>query len=126
MTALSRQGWFLIEFLKWYFSKYWQVRTRRVFAQAVTYSTLTIIKLQFNVFSHIIITAQILYVYHRLSLSIHLAMSGLVYIAIAFSEFCWPGNADYRIHPSHNKILSREIAISCYMLHMYEISIKEI
>ena len=28
---------FLIEFLKWYFSKYWQVRTRRVFAQTVTY-----------------------------------------------------------------------------------------
>ena len=28
---------FLIEFLKWYFLKYWQVRTRRVFAQTVTY-----------------------------------------------------------------------------------------
>ena len=35
---LPRQGWlFLIEFLKWYFSKYWQVRTRPVFAQTVTY-----------------------------------------------------------------------------------------
>ena len=28
---------FLIEFLKWYFSKYWQVRTRQVFTQTVTY-----------------------------------------------------------------------------------------
>ena len=28
----------LIEFLKWYFSKYWQVRTRRVFAQTVTFA----------------------------------------------------------------------------------------
>ena len=37
MSPLPRQGWlFLIEFLKWYFSKYWQVRTRRVFAQTVT------------------------------------------------------------------------------------------
>ena len=34
------QGWlFLIEFLKWYFSKYWQVQTRRVFAQTVTYTS---------------------------------------------------------------------------------------
>ena len=30
---------FLIEFLKWYFSKYWQVRTRQVFAETVTYYT---------------------------------------------------------------------------------------
>ena len=30
-------GYFLIEFLKWYFSKYWQVRTRRVFGQTITY-----------------------------------------------------------------------------------------
>ena len=37
MLPVSRQGWFLIEFLKWYFSKYWQVRTRWVFAQTVTY-----------------------------------------------------------------------------------------
>ena len=38
MSPLPRQGWlFLIEFLKWYFSKYWQVRTRPVFAQTVTY-----------------------------------------------------------------------------------------
>ena len=29
---------FLIEFLKLYFSKYWEVRTRRVFAQTVTYT----------------------------------------------------------------------------------------
>ena len=37
MSPLPRQGWlFLIEFLKWYFSKYWQVRTRPVFAQTVT------------------------------------------------------------------------------------------
>ena len=28
---------FLIAFFKWYFSKYWQVRIRRVFAQTVTY-----------------------------------------------------------------------------------------
>ena len=28
---------FLIKFLKWYFLKYWQVQTRRVFAQTVTY-----------------------------------------------------------------------------------------
>ena len=28
---------FLIKFLKWYFSKYWQVQTRRVFAQTVTH-----------------------------------------------------------------------------------------
>ena len=27
---------FLIEFSKWYFSKYWQVQTRWVFAQTVT------------------------------------------------------------------------------------------
>ena len=27
---------FLIKFLKWYFLKYWQVQTRRVFAQTVT------------------------------------------------------------------------------------------
>ena len=40
MTPLPMQGWlFLIEFLKWYFSKYWQVRTRWVFAQTVTYVT---------------------------------------------------------------------------------------
>ena len=32
---------FLIEFLKWYFSKYWQVRTRPVFAQTVTYTNYT-------------------------------------------------------------------------------------
>ena len=39
MSPLPRQGWlFLIEFLKWYFSKYWQVRTRPVFAQTVTYT----------------------------------------------------------------------------------------
>ena len=31
---------FLIEFLKWYFSKYWQVQTRPVFAQTVTYDWL--------------------------------------------------------------------------------------
>ena len=38
MSPLPRQGWlFLIAFLKWYFSKYWQVRTRPVFAQTVTY-----------------------------------------------------------------------------------------
>ena len=38
MTPVPRQGWFfLIEFSKWYFSKYWQVPTRRVFAQTVTY-----------------------------------------------------------------------------------------
>ena len=38
MTPLPRQGkaGFLIEFLKWYFSKYWQVRTRPVFTQTVT------------------------------------------------------------------------------------------
>ena len=40
---------------------------------------------------------QILYVCHRLSLSIHLDMPGLVYIIIAFSEFCQPGNADHRM-----------------------------
>ena len=40
MSPLPRQGrLFLIEFLKWYFSKYWQVRTRPVFAQTVTYYT---------------------------------------------------------------------------------------
>ena len=39
MSPLPRQGWlFLIEFLKWYFSRYWQVRTRRVFAQTVTFA----------------------------------------------------------------------------------------
>ena len=37
MTPVPRQGWFLIEFLKWYFLKYWQVQTRRVFAKTVTY-----------------------------------------------------------------------------------------
>ena len=38
MSPLPRQGWlFLIEFLKWYFSKYQQVQTMRVFAQTVTY-----------------------------------------------------------------------------------------
>ena len=43
MSPLPRQGWlFLIEFLKWYFSKYWQVRTRPVFAQTVTYYVSTI------------------------------------------------------------------------------------
>ena len=31
---------FLIEFLKWYFSKYWQVQTRQIFAQTVTYTIL--------------------------------------------------------------------------------------
>ena len=47
MSPLPRQGWlFLIEFLKWYFSKYQQVQTMRVFAQTVTYVLLTsIIKL---------------------------------------------------------------------------------
>ena len=29
---------FLIEFIKWYFSKYWQVPTTRVFVQIVTYT----------------------------------------------------------------------------------------
>ena len=43
MSPLPRQGWlFLIEFLKWYFSKYWQVRTRPVFAQTVTNNQYTI------------------------------------------------------------------------------------
>ena len=38
MSPLPRQGWlFVIEFLKWYFLKYWQVRTRLVFTQTVTY-----------------------------------------------------------------------------------------
>ena len=38
MSPLPRQGWlFLIELLKWYISKYWQVQTRPVFAQTVTY-----------------------------------------------------------------------------------------
>ena len=38
MSPLPRQGWLLlIKFLKWYFLKYWQVRTRPVFAQTVTY-----------------------------------------------------------------------------------------
>ena len=32
------KGGFLTEFLKWYFLKYWQVRTRPVFAQTVTYT----------------------------------------------------------------------------------------
>ena len=37
MSPLPRQGWFFsIEILKWYFSKYWQVQTRTVFAQTVT------------------------------------------------------------------------------------------
>ena len=36
----------LIEFLKWYFSKYWQVRTRWVFAQTVTYSHVCTYKTQ--------------------------------------------------------------------------------
>ena len=44
MSPLSRQGWLvLIEFLQWYFSKYWQVRTSLVFAQTVTYAGLTLI-----------------------------------------------------------------------------------
>ena len=39
MSPLPRQGWlFLIEFLKWYFSKYWQVRTRVVFAQTIIHN----------------------------------------------------------------------------------------
>ena len=38
MSPLPRQGWlFLIEFLEWYFSKYWQVQTRPVFTQTVTH-----------------------------------------------------------------------------------------
>ena len=41
--------------------------------------------------------AQILYVCRRVNLSIHLDMPGIVYIAIAFSEFCQPGNADHRM-----------------------------
>ena len=48
MTPLPRQGWlFLVEFLKWHFSKYWQVQTRWVFAQTVTF----IIKMHCH-FSH--------------------------------------------------------------------------
>ena len=44
MSPLPRQGWlFLIEFLKWYFSKYWQVRTRPVFAQTVTNTDSTLV-----------------------------------------------------------------------------------
>ena len=44
MSPLPRQGWlFLIEFLKWHFSKYWQVQTRPVFAQTVTIIIQTII-----------------------------------------------------------------------------------
>ena len=31
---------FLIKFLKWFFLKYWQVQTRWVFAQTVTYRLL--------------------------------------------------------------------------------------
>ena len=52
MSPLPRQGWlFLIEFLKWYFSKYWQVRTRPVFAQTVTYCTLGQAKLIYSLSS---------------------------------------------------------------------------
>ena len=41
MSPLPRKGWlFLIEFLKWYYSKYWKVRTRPVFAQTVTFKVL--------------------------------------------------------------------------------------
>ena len=41
MSPLPRKGWsFLIEFLKWYFSKYWQVRARPVFTQTVTFVNL--------------------------------------------------------------------------------------
>ena len=44
MSPLPRQGWlFLIKFLKWYFSKYQQVQTMRVFAQTVTYLNVYII-----------------------------------------------------------------------------------
>ena len=32
---------FLIEFFKWYFSKYWQVQTRQVFTQTITYRYIT-------------------------------------------------------------------------------------
>ena len=33
---------FLTEFLKWYFSKYWQVQTRPVFAHTVTFIVQTL------------------------------------------------------------------------------------
>ena len=47
MSPLPRQGWlFLIEFLEWYFSKYWQVRTRPVFAQTVTFVVISIYSVQ--------------------------------------------------------------------------------
>ena len=33
----GKADYFLMEFLKWYFSKYWQVRNRPVFARTVTF-----------------------------------------------------------------------------------------
>ena len=33
----DKAGFFKLNFEKWYFSKYWQVQTRQVFAQTITY-----------------------------------------------------------------------------------------
>ena len=64
---------------------------------------------------HIIIMAQVLYVYHRLSLSIHLAMQGLMYVAIAFIEIC-PGNTDHRmINLSVARLIMQSRLLHCYM-----------
>ena len=38
MTHYQGKAGFLIDFLKWYFSKYWQVQTTWVFAQTVTHN----------------------------------------------------------------------------------------
>ena len=64
MTPVPRQGWlFLNEFLKWYFSKYWQVRTRQVFAQTVTFylcnSLTTSIPYKVKIVNHIITSCMV-------------------------------------------------------------------
>ena len=45
---LQYHWFFYFEFLKWYFSKYWQVWTRQFFAQTVTYCNGIVLQRQHN------------------------------------------------------------------------------
>ena len=53
--------------------------------------------------------------YHRLSLSIYLAMPGLLYVAMAFSEIC-TGNTDHKmINLSFAQLIIKSRLQHCYI-----------
>ena len=70
---------FLNGFLKWYFSKYWQVRTRWVFTQTVTYGKYK------NYHTHVIIDCQIWVFNSFHNFYIHDAQ----YLCIKISQRCF-------------------------------------